>query len=821
MKFNQYKKEGYTDFVALGHNNNAWNVVRSEFDALLLDHASSCGAQVFHSTKVVSLDFPEPPSLGRPTSATWIHTPSSLNPCAASPTCTGTITYDYVIDASGRAGVLSTKYLKNRRFNSNLKNIAIWGYWTGAGVYGRSTPAEGAPYFEALTDESGWAWFIPLHNGTTSVGVVMDQKQFSKRSSLSRITSPSVSTFTTPSSPYPFLSLFGGESAPSSATDLSSPLLPPTPSYTVTTPPSSPMSPTFSSTISPGMLSHSSGNLIARYISALELAPGLKELIGTGTLVQGKKSAETLGSGSESLTPSAGSLHGQSTVVSADPRAPATPRIRRDKESARPFSPGAEGQMQTMDDNVSSDETVRTASDYSYSANTYAGEGWRIVGDAGAFIDPFFSSGVHLAMTSGLSAAASVAASIRGDCEEKEAGDWHSQRVSVSYTRFLVVVLSAYKQMRSQSADVLSDIGEDNFDKAFAFLRPVIQGNADMGPRLSESEVQRALDFCTDLFSPTTPEEHDAVRKRMEELNLTAGSPAYSRPDRAEMNTTVTPPRKGNRGGVTIEELEDEEAGGTRRSNLRAGEGVAIGAFPTLDTDTEVKGVNGGSHRGGRKRSGTIDAVWRWLGKVSGVQGPGEANPEGVQELQQAISPLPRRAEISREPRMRRNTVSVRPFSDNKEFDVGDMKDALFDVTAPVLSPSALQDIVERVHPPSLATRRRPSLTINTSAPSDAEPPNLLPAHDIPTARSRGGGQSGTAFSRRQEDEEAETKRVLAKINARRVIHRDHSGLHSLEEEAFGEGGFTVRLEKGKLGLVRVDGEKGVRRESVDGYDGT
>ena len=26
-----------------------------------------------------------------------------------------------------------------------------------------------------LTDESGWAWFIPLHNGKTSVGVVMDE----------------------------------------------------------------------------------------------------------------------------------------------------------------------------------------------------------------------------------------------------------------------------------------------------------------------------------------------------------------------------------------------------------------------------------------------------------------------------------------------------------------------------------------------------------------------------------------------------------------------------------------------------------------------
>lgn len=38
--------------------------------------------------------------------------------------------------------------------------------------------------------------------------------------------------------------------------------------------------------------------------------------------------------------------------------------------------------------------------------------------------------------------------------------------------RFQIVVLSAYKQIRSQSADILSDIDEDNYDRAFNFLRP-------------------------------------------------------------------------------------------------------------------------------------------------------------------------------------------------------------------------------------------------------------------------------------------------------------------------------------------------------------
>lgn len=99
---------------------------------------------------------------------------------------------------------------------------------------------------------------------------------------------------------------------------------------------------------------------------------------------------------------------------------------------------------------------------------------------------------MHLALTSALSAASTICAAIRGDCSEQEATDWHTKRVATSYTRYIfvftlslfdagsnlgtfrfqVVVLSAYKQIRAQSADVLADIDEDNYDRAFGFLRP-------------------------------------------------------------------------------------------------------------------------------------------------------------------------------------------------------------------------------------------------------------------------------------------------------------------------------------------------------------
>jgi flavin-dependent dehydrogenase len=43
---------------------------------------------------------------------------------------------------------------------------------------------------------------------------------------------------------------------------------------------------------------------------------------------------------------------------------------------------------------------VTATGNYSYQARSMAGDGYILVGDAFAFIDPVFSSGVHLAMSS-------------------------------------------------------------------------------------------------------------------------------------------------------------------------------------------------------------------------------------------------------------------------------------------------------------------------------------------------------------------------------------------------------------------------------------
>ncbi len=64
---------------------------------------------------------------------------------------------------------------------------------------------------------------------------------------------------------------------------------------------------------------------------------------------------------------------------------------------------------------------VRVERDYSYCATRYAGDRWLLVGDAGSFLDPVFSSGVSVALESGLEAAETLAAAAR-------AGDFSARR---------------------------------------------------------------------------------------------------------------------------------------------------------------------------------------------------------------------------------------------------------------------------------------------------------------------------------------------------------------------------------------------------------
>lgn len=382
----QGQPDAYTDFLEVGGPEGyAWNVLRSEFDDILFRHAGVCGAQIFESTEVKQILFarerentaavPDDDEVTvdapRPESAIWARKNGT----------SGSISFKYLVDASGRQGILSTKYLKNRRVNDNFKNVANWAYWKSDNIYGPGTHMQGSPYFEALDDASGWAWFMPLHDGTRSVGIVQDQKQAAR-----------------------------------AKRDLGRP----------------------------------SG--LEYYKLALKMAPTTQNLLA-----------------------------------------------------------GAE---------LASD--VRSASDWSYTASTYHLPNARICGDAGSFIDPLFSSGVHLAITGGLSAAATIAASVIGDCDEHTAGAWHSKKTVQSYSRFFLAVSSATKQIREKHLPILQDLNEEGFQRAFDLFRPIIQGTVDNDTRskVTQAEISKILEFCSKSFTYVAPEQKEALFKKLTKLGV-------------------------------------------------------------------------------------------------------------------------------------------------------------------------------------------------------------------------------------------------------------------------------------------------------------
>ncbi len=67
-------------------------------------------------------------------------------------------------------------------------------------------------------------------------------------------------------------------------------------------------------------------------------------------------------------------------------------------------------------------DEFRAAADYSYRSTVRYGDSWVKIGDAGGFLDPIFSSGVHLALTSAQLAAQAIISHLsNGDTEDLEA----------------------------------------------------------------------------------------------------------------------------------------------------------------------------------------------------------------------------------------------------------------------------------------------------------------------------------------------------------------------------------------------------------------
>jgi flavin-dependent dehydrogenase len=134
----------------------AWQVTRSDYDKILLDHSAECGVEVIQGAKVIECRVEDEANRG----VTY--------------TCdskTVTLAADLVVDASGQNAVIGRK-LAIRRFDEQLRNVAVYGYWKGAKWKFAYTGFPNLTRILIASTMRGWIWYIPVRNDTISVGFV-------------------------------------------------------------------------------------------------------------------------------------------------------------------------------------------------------------------------------------------------------------------------------------------------------------------------------------------------------------------------------------------------------------------------------------------------------------------------------------------------------------------------------------------------------------------------------------------------------------------------------------------------------------------------
>jgi flavin-dependent dehydrogenase len=132
-----------------------WQVVRSEFDRMMLENAREHGVVAHEGVRVLDVLFENDRAVG----VTVREADGSLRDVRAA----------VVVDASGQAGLIQNR-LRLRVWDPVLNKGAIWTYWEGA--YRDTGRDEGATMVIQTSNKNGWFWYIPLHNDIVSVGVV-------------------------------------------------------------------------------------------------------------------------------------------------------------------------------------------------------------------------------------------------------------------------------------------------------------------------------------------------------------------------------------------------------------------------------------------------------------------------------------------------------------------------------------------------------------------------------------------------------------------------------------------------------------------------
>ncbi|MFM8634412.1 MAG: NAD(P)/FAD-dependent oxidoreductase [Planctomycetia bacterium] len=136
-------------------SSRTWQVLRQEFDMMMLDNAREHGVDVHEGVRVLEVLFEE----GRAVGVRAVDEAGTVRE----------IRCRVVVDAAGQSCVIQDR-LGLREWDPVLKKAAIWTYWKGATR--DSGRDEGATLVMQTEGKQGWFWFIPLHDDVVSVGVV-------------------------------------------------------------------------------------------------------------------------------------------------------------------------------------------------------------------------------------------------------------------------------------------------------------------------------------------------------------------------------------------------------------------------------------------------------------------------------------------------------------------------------------------------------------------------------------------------------------------------------------------------------------------------
>jgi len=142
-----------------GETSHAYQVERSKFDQILLDHARHMGVDVReeHSVTDVLED-------GDRVTGVIYTDASGID---------GAIRAKYVVDASGNRSRIYQRAGAARQYSEFFRSLALFGYFEG----GKRLPEPNSGNILCAAFDSGWFWYIPLSPTLTSVGAVVRHEE--------------------------------------------------------------------------------------------------------------------------------------------------------------------------------------------------------------------------------------------------------------------------------------------------------------------------------------------------------------------------------------------------------------------------------------------------------------------------------------------------------------------------------------------------------------------------------------------------------------------------------------------------------------------